>query len=338
MVNNQIILSICIATYNRANYIGHTLESLIPQLNDNVEIIIVDGASTDETENVIAKYILVENRIRYYKLDKKGGVDQDYDKALSFANGSLCWLFTDDDIAKPNAIQSIISNYIKNKFCLIILNAETRDKELSNIITERLLNFNENKIYKPIEFEDLFVETIDYLSFIGCVVIEKSMWFKRNRINYYGTEFIHVGVIFQNLLPSNCLVISEPLISIRLDNAQWTSRSFEIWIIKWPKLLNSFSNLRNNSKLKYSLLPSFRRLRNIFVQRSNHSYNFNLFKKWFWNSNEPIWWKFILFFISIFPIYFSKKIVKSFLDFKYILIPKGLTKTKQIFKTRNEYK
>lgn len=326
MVNNKIILSVCIATYNRANYIGQTLESLIPQLNDHVEVVIVDGASTDDTEEVIAKYILLDQRIHYYKLEKKGGVDQDYDKAVNLASGAICWLFTDDDLAKPNSIQTILSNYIENKYCLIILNAETRDKELTHIITERLLNFTNNQIYKPSQFEKLFNETIDYLSFIGCVVIEKKLWNERDRIKYYGTEFIHVGVIFQNLLPSNCLVIAEPFISIRLENAQWTSRSFEIWIFKWPALICSFSSLSENSKSKFGLSPSFRRLRNIFVQRSKHSYNFELFIKWFWNNSAPLWWKFILFLISIFPINISKKIVQYFLDFKYSMMPKLLKK------------
>ncbi len=64
-------LSICIATYNRSNYISETLNSIIPQLNENVELVIVDGASTDNTEMVINSYLYYPN-IRYYKLKKKG--------------------------------------------------------------------------------------------------------------------------------------------------------------------------------------------------------------------------------------------------------------------------
>ena len=43
------LLSICIATYNRADFIGETLDSIIRQLTDEVEIVVVDGASTDAT-------------------------------------------------------------------------------------------------------------------------------------------------------------------------------------------------------------------------------------------------------------------------------------------------
>jgi glycosyltransferase involved in cell wall biosynthesis len=60
------LLSICIATYNRADYIGETLDSIIPQLTDNVELLVVDGASTDNTEDVVRTY--TDPRIRYVRL------------------------------------------------------------------------------------------------------------------------------------------------------------------------------------------------------------------------------------------------------------------------------
>ena len=50
-------LSICIATYNRASCIGETLRSIIPQITEEVEIVVVDGASTDNTCNVVKSYM-----------------------------------------------------------------------------------------------------------------------------------------------------------------------------------------------------------------------------------------------------------------------------------------
>ena len=44
----------------------------------------------------------------YICLPEKGGVDQDYCKAVEFAQGGMCWLFTDDDLLKPNAIKTVI--------------------------------------------------------------------------------------------------------------------------------------------------------------------------------------------------------------------------------------
>ena len=84
------LLSICVATYNRAEYIGETLESIIPQITDEVEIVIVDGASTDNTSSVVKHYIEVCKQINYIQLPSKGGVDQDFCKAVEFAKGEYC--------------------------------------------------------------------------------------------------------------------------------------------------------------------------------------------------------------------------------------------------------
>ena len=106
------LLSVCIATYNRAEYIGKTLESIIPQLTDEVEIVIADGASTDNTSRVVKHYAEACKQINYIQLPSKGGVDQDYCKAVELANGEYCWLFTDDDLIQPMAISTALNEIL----------------------------------------------------------------------------------------------------------------------------------------------------------------------------------------------------------------------------------
>jgi len=50
-------LSICIATRNRADFISETLDSIVGQIETGVEIVIVDGASSDETPKVLGRYL-----------------------------------------------------------------------------------------------------------------------------------------------------------------------------------------------------------------------------------------------------------------------------------------
>ena len=107
------LLSICIATYNRAEFIGETLESIIPQITDEVEIVIVDGASTDNTQKVVHDYIQRSARIRYVLLPSNGGVDHDYNQVVELAQGEYCWLLTDDDLLKPDAISTVLTEIPK---------------------------------------------------------------------------------------------------------------------------------------------------------------------------------------------------------------------------------
>ena len=131
-------LSICIATYNRAEYIGETLESIIPQMTSEVEIVVVDGASTDNTGNVVKRYVEDCRQINYILLPSKGGVDQDFCKAVEFAKGEYCWLFPDDDLLKPGAISTVL-NEIPKGYSLIIVNAQVMNKDFSKVLENKRL-------------------------------------------------------------------------------------------------------------------------------------------------------------------------------------------------------
>jgi len=264
---NKIRLSICIATYNRGKYISATLESIISQVTDEVEIVIVDGGSTDDTRVEVEQYIATGKQVRYIRLPVKGGVDQDYCRALELARGEYCWLFTDDDILKSGAIQAVLVA-MEYDYGLILINAEVRDINLSRILNSRLLHLTSNMIYRKLDFERFFVDTADYLSFIGCVVIKRSLWNEREKEKYFGTVFVHVGVIFQKPLDDKILVIVEPLISIRYGNALWTSKSFEISFFKWPELIWSFSLFSDIAKRQVCKREPWRSYKALLICRA----------------------------------------------------------------------
>lgn len=200
-----------------------------------------------------------------------------------------------------------------NKYSLIIPNSEIYNKDFSKELIVKANNTKSLMEYNKENFNNFFTNTIDYLSFIGCVIIEKKVWSDRERLKYYNTDFIHVGVIFQDYFTKHILVLDEILIRIRLGNEQWTSRSFEIWIFQWPRLINSFYIIPENLKIKYSEKPSLKRLRNIFVQRTRGSYNYQIYKKWFSKDNQNVLWNSILFIVSIFPIQISKLFLNLYL-------------------------
>jgi glycosyltransferase involved in cell wall biosynthesis len=265
------LLSICIATYNRAGFIGETLDSIIPQLDGDVELLVVDGASTDPTEDVVRSYALKEPCIRYVRLSSKGGVDQDYDKSVELARGEFCWLFTDDDLLKPGAIAAVKAA-IYQGHDLIVVNAEVRNRDLSTVLQRQRILMHDNKVYAPAALESLFVDALGYLSFIGAVVVRRSIWLRREREPYFGTEFVHVGVIFQNPLPGTALIISEPYVSIRYGSGQWAFRAFDIWMFKWPRLVWSFVHISDRAKQCITAQEPWRRLKTLILQRGRSAY------------------------------------------------------------------
>lgn len=294
------LLSICIATYNRASYIGETLESIIPQVTDEVEIVIVDGASTDDTRIVVGRYAKACKNISYIQLPSKGGVDQDYCRAVEHARGEMCWLFPDDDLLKPGAIENVL-NEVHKCYSLIVVNAQIMNSDFSKILSNRILQIKTNEIYNELNLEQLFQRVVSYMSFIGCVVINRELWLQREKKRYFGTEFVHVGVIFQSPLPSPALVIAEPYITIRLGNAQWSKRAFEIWMYKWPKLLGSFNHISEQVRQGYQKTQSWRTLKEIIIHRAMREYTLQDYQKWLASEDSALWWRIATFFISIIP-------------------------------------
>ncbi|MBF0230747.1 MAG: glycosyltransferase family 2 protein [Desulfamplus sp.] len=304
------LLSICIATYNRADYIGETLNSIIPQLNDDVELLVVDGASTDNTEAVVSEFVQKESRLRYIRLSAKGGIDYDYDQAVKFAKGKYCWLFTDDDLLKAGSIDHVLFEISKG-YSLIIVNSEVWNKNFSSMLFAKHLDTRQT-VYDIFELDAFFQHCISYISFIGSVVIKKTVWEERNKAKYFGTEFIHIGVIFQKLLPDKICIIKKPYIKIRYGNAQWSSRAFEIWMIKWPILLWSFKLISHNSKKKLINEEPWRSLKKLFVHRGLSSYNINIFNKLSYHHNVSYAWLLSAKLISLFPVKLANTILIMF--------------------------
>ncbi len=245
--SESIKLSICMATFNRGKFIGETLDSILTQMDSRVELVVVDGASPDNTPEVMAQYLSRYPEIRYYREQTNSGVDADYDKAVGYAKGEYCWLMTDDDLLRPGAISRVLTE-LQGGQDLVVVNAQIRNADLSEIFQESLFKTCSDKQYDLRDGESFFSEMTESLSFIGCVVIKRKLWLSRNRELYFGSLFVHVGVIFQQPLLSKISTVSERLIAIRYGNAMWTSRSFEIWMFLWPQLVWSFTGVSEHAK------------------------------------------------------------------------------------------
>lgn len=91
--------SIITPTYNRANLIGKTIESVLSQKFENFEYIIVDDGSTDQTESVVAAY--QDFRIKYLKI-QNGERGAARNAGAGLAKGNYLNFFDSDDIMYPN--------------------------------------------------------------------------------------------------------------------------------------------------------------------------------------------------------------------------------------------
>jgi len=105
--NNLPLVSIIIPTYNRSHIIGKTVESVLKQTYRNIEIIIVDDASADNTESVIRN--IRDNRIKFIKHDKNLGASAARNRGISESNGEFVSFLDSDDTINPEKIQKQVN-------------------------------------------------------------------------------------------------------------------------------------------------------------------------------------------------------------------------------------
>ncbi len=267
------LLSICIATLNRANFIGQTLNSIVSQMTEDVEIVIVDGASVDATPDIVAEYQSKYPQIKYVRLTKKGGVDRDYDKAVRSAIGEYCWLFSDDDILAQGALESVLNLVSSKKPQAILVNASVWNQDLSVKLQERRLEGEIREYYERSTSTQFFIDTVMFATFIGCVVVKKDFWLKNFSERFLGSEFIHLGILYNSPLEGEVHILSNPLIRIRYGIASWKSRQFRIWLVQFPDLINSFEWLPRSTRRKYIPISIFGAFKQVMKFRASGALN-----------------------------------------------------------------
>lgn len=292
-------LSICIATFNRGKFIDKTLDSILSQMSPEVELVVVDGASPDNTPEVMSSYLLSHPEIRYFRELENSGIDADYDKAVGYATGQYCWLMTDDDLLKPGAIIRVLAE-LDGQRDLVVVNAETRNADLMDVLVPRQLVIDSDRNYIEDDSESFFSECANYLSFIGGVVIRREFWLERDRKSFYGSLFVHVGVIFQQPRIGGVYVIADPQIIIRYGNAMWTSRGFEIWSFKWQGLVWSFDGYSDKAKRRVCHPAPWKRIKTLFYYRATGAYSKDEFEKFIYSRTGGIK-RFMSHGIAIFP-------------------------------------
>lgn len=154
--NKQPLLSICIPTYNRASYLEGAILNIITDnaFGDEVEIIISDNASTDNTEEIAKKYTQKHYNIKYYK-NEENIRDKNFMLALQRGNGLYRRLFNDTLRFKERALQKMLD--------IIRISPQNRPLFFYQNIT--FLNSNtQKKINNPAE---LILNTSYWITWIG---------------------------------------------------------------------------------------------------------------------------------------------------------------------------
>lgn len=118
-----IKVSIVIPVYNTENYVVETVESILNQTLKEIEIIIINDGSTDNSFQLVRSLALRDQRIRFYTQQNKG-LSETRNYGIELAKGEYIYFMDSDDILSPTALMEC---YQKSKSCnldFLIFDAE----------------------------------------------------------------------------------------------------------------------------------------------------------------------------------------------------------------------
>lgn len=238
-------LSIVIPSYNRADFLDKSLSVHVPLARShNVQIFILDNASPDNTQDVIAKWQKEYGLIHNLRSETTVGPDANFEKALKAADTQYVWLLGDTSQIPENGIASVLK---------LIASSDSYSAIVVNLI-DKNTTASQNYTCHNV----LLKELGGIMSCMSCLIYNKELIASANFSRYIGSYFIQTGVILEHATRENALVRWEreisitSLESITLQKKGWahTPKIFEVGIEKWVNFIFSLPpSYSLNSKL-----------------------------------------------------------------------------------------
>lgn len=133
-------ISIVLPSYNRANMIAKTIESCLLQTHKNIELIIVDDCSSDNSAEIISYYAQKDNRIKFIQNKKNKKLPGTLNVGFDAATGEYFTWISDDNIFTPNALEVMLSVLKSQKDVGLVysnyITINDKGKELAHIYQE----------------------------------------------------------------------------------------------------------------------------------------------------------------------------------------------------------
>jgi len=159
------MISVCIATYNGEEYIEQQLLSILSQLLQDDEIIIVDDSSNDLTQTTINN--INDSRIKLYLNDDNMGVTFTFERAINLAVGDIIFLADQDDIWFPGKVETFIAKFKKDTSLSLVLSDTHIINDKGDIVKDSF--FKHIGGFSPSPISN-FVKN----KFLGCTMAFKS--------------------------------------------------------------------------------------------------------------------------------------------------------------------
>jgi glycosyltransferase involved in cell wall biosynthesis len=199
-MNENILITIVTPSYNQGQFIEETILSVLNQTYKNIQYIIVDGGSTDQTMDVVNKY---KDQIDIIIHEKDNGQTDAINKGFKLAKGELVGWINSDDILYADCVEEIVKAYLEQPNGAIYYNCNLRiiDKNSKTIRDRTQMipnkNFLLNKDYNVIQQGSFYnadmVRKVNFLDSSIHYCMDLDLWLKL--LNYGPIHYLNLAPI-----------------------------------------------------------------------------------------------------------------------------------------------
>lgn len=216
------LVSICIPTYNGGRFIKETLESIKAQTYKNIEVIVTDDCSKDETLKICEAYDFV----KIFHNEERQGLVGNWNRAVSKASGDYIKLIGQDDILAPESIEKQVKALESHPDATISIGDAKVINQKSEVLMTRSLSrtdkcFDGKKFaLKALRSRNIYCEPANAL-------YRKEAALKAGP---YNSEFVYVpdwdyGIELSLL--GNVYYVADTIMSFRISNDSETSQLYK---------------------------------------------------------------------------------------------------------------
>ena len=217
-------LSLCFPTYNRAALLDLALRAVLDQITpeaaEQVEIVVLDNASPDDTPAVVAqaKELFPQFNIRALRHSENIGPDANFYEAVKEAQGQFVYLLSDDDILLPGAVTRMLTLIEENPtFDAFCLNIRPFVSDLSED-KPTLLDIPQDIILRSRDEALMVIGPL--VGFMSAMVFNKSRIAANDYTSKIGTNFLQSYFFLDVLVGGNGFVVTaKPFLAQRIENA-----------------------------------------------------------------------------------------------------------------------
>lgn len=262
------LVSVCIPAYNNAGYIRETIDSILNQTYHNIELVVVDDNSKDNTLDVIQS--VKDSRVKVYHNEENLGMVGNWNKCLSLTSGEYIKLICADDMLDQNAIE-IEARAMQQHPTVNLVESDTRLVDINGKKTGVFHRYHKSGEVngKKVAKKSLLIQ-----NFFGAPVNNMIRKSALEKVGYFDESFTYIldfDMWVRLACSGDIYIIHQQLNSFRIRNDSNTGNLIganrDVYVDEHKRLVEKHASngVIKLSKFDIGFSVWFRKVRNVLI-------------------------------------------------------------------------